>query len=174
MNATAIVVLCASICPPAITGLIVPVVIDAIKGFSFRAWTHVFKKGREAVNPSFTHGDSAIQIPGSTMGVRVGNSLLGSDPRFMLHRAGSTMNEISLRGGFSYETSATGRSVEEIVPVYRLLGATVAETNPSGPTVETRFPWCDGFHHKTTEARARLYEFAFVHLQIIQEVPIWP
>ena len=64
MLASGIVCLLDSCSPAAVCGRIVAVIVYPIKSESFRALSHVLKKIRKAISPSFTNGNASATIVG--------------------------------------------------------------------------------------------------------------
>ena len=83
-------------CPPAVSGLVIAVDINAVYGSAFRCPPHVSKEGAEAISPFFAHTDAAtsviliflvIWVITTSLGVRPGFVFSGAFPVFGIAEA---------------------------------------------------------------------------------------
>lgn len=125
--------------PSAVSGFIVPIVVDSVKSHPRRAWTHILKECSKAMKPAFAHGDSAQDVVCSTDVFPIGNSLFCLSPRSIFSAFAKTVDEVKLCPVFSQEASTTGgASSSEIASIDSLACSAFAETNPS--SIPTK-PW---------------------------------
>lgn len=147
-------------CPPAITRLVIPVVVRiSVKAGSVRTWPHIGKEFQEVAAPFVAHRNTAPAIIGIADVLRLKASVLSASPRSVFlcmfqsmlekpfARYFRTMASASLRGALHKMRSLHGRIV-----------ATVAQAVPSSLTILGAF-WMERENQKFSKSTTdKIYE----------------
>ena len=128
--------------PAAISRLVMPIAVDAIKSATDRAWPHVYQEHREVVAPAFTHGDASPAVAGIGDVASLKAPLFRRSPCAVLPSANLAVCGVPLRHSISVDTPTTSRmAARQLVRVsHHDRSAAVAATLPACALTNRRKP----------------------------------
>lgn len=123
--------------PPAVTGLVVPIDIDAIESQTIRACAHVFKEGAEVSHPLVTHSDASPTVESVRRITGVTAAGLRGLPRAVLPSPGvigrMPMPEVSVLANGA--AARLGMATPEVVSLHDGFATARASADPVGRPV---------------------------------------